>query len=66
MSRHRDAYLEPPSVTAALIYSVLLASGLVAHVMGFPTFSTERRATSAVTIEVPEPLASSDETIGYR
>jgi hypothetical protein len=62
----RDAYLEPTSVIAAVIYSLLLASGLVAHAMGFPTFATAPRATSLITIDVPEPLASKDETIGYR
>jgi BarA-like signal transduction histidine kinase len=66
LTSRRDAYLEPTSVVAALIYSLLLASGLVAQVMGFPTFSREPRATSLITIDVPEPLASRDETIGYR
>jgi hypothetical protein len=62
----RDAYLEPASVVAAVIYSLLLASGLVAHGMGFPKSSTEPRATSSIAIDVRAPLfAAEDETIGY-
>jgi hypothetical protein len=65
-TNRRDAYLEPTSVVAVVIYSLLLASGLVAHGMGFPRFSTEPRATSSIAMDVPAPLASGDETIGYR
>ena len=61
-----DAHLQPASIVTAVVYSLLLASGLIAHAMGFPTFSTEPRATSFVSIHVPAPLASEDGTIGYR
>jgi hypothetical protein len=62
----RPAHLQPTSVVAAVVYSLLLASGLIAHAMGFPRFSPEPRATSLVSINVPTPLASDDGTIGYR
>jgi hypothetical protein len=45
----RNAYLERSSVVAVLIYSLLLASGLIAQVMDFPKFSKEPRATSLIT-----------------
>jgi hypothetical protein len=65
-TRRRDAHMEPMSLIAVVTYSLLLASGLVALGMGFPRFTTEPRATSLIAIEVPTPLASGDETIGYR
>jgi hypothetical protein len=55
-----DAHLQPASIVA------LLASGLMAHAMGFPKFSTEPWASSFVSINVPAPLASEVETIGSR
>ena len=61
-----DAHLQPTSIVAAAVYSLLLASGLMAHAMGFPRCSTEPRAKSFVSINVPAPLASEVETIGYR
>ena len=61
-----DAHLQPASIVAAAVYSLVLASGLIAHAMGFPRFSTEPRAKSFVSINVPAPLASEVETIGYR
>jgi hypothetical protein len=66
-TRRRDVHLEPTSVLAVVIYSLVLASGLVAHSMGFPKFSTEPRATSlTATVAPAPPSASGDETIGYR
>jgi hypothetical protein len=59
-----DAHLKPASIVAAAVYSLLLASGLIAHAMGFPRFSTEPRAKSFVSIHVPALLASEVETIG--
>jgi hypothetical protein len=61
-----DAHLQPASIVTAVVYSLLLASGLIAHALGFPKFSTEPRATPFVSINVPAPLASDDGTIGYR
>jgi hypothetical protein len=55
----RDPCLEPTSVIAVSIYSLLLAGGLIAHVMDFPTFSTEPRAKSWIMTE--GPLASRDD-----
>jgi hypothetical protein len=65
-TRRHDAHMEPMSLIAVVTYLLLLASGLVAHGLGFPRFSTEPRATSLIKIEVPTPLAQGDETIGYR
>jgi hypothetical protein len=61
-----DAHLQPASIVAVAVYSCLLASGLIAHAMGFPRFSTEPRAKSFLSINVPAPLASEVETIGHR
>ena len=61
-----DAHLRPVSIVTAVVYSLLLAAGLIAHAMGFPKFSTEPRATPFISINVPAPLASEDGTIGYR
>jgi hypothetical protein len=61
-----EAHLRPASIVTAVVYSLLLAGGLIAHAMGFPKFSTEPRATPFVSINVPAPLASEDGTIGYR
>jgi hypothetical protein len=61
-----DAHLRPASIVTAVVYSLLLAGGLIAHAMGFPKFSAEPRATPFVSINVPAPLASEDGTIGYR
>jgi hypothetical protein len=61
-----DAHLQPASIITAVVYSLLLASGLFAHALGFPKFSAEPRATPFVSINVPGPLASDDGTIGYR
>jgi hypothetical protein len=61
-----DAHLRPASIVTAVVYSLLLAAGLIAHAMGFPKFSTEPRATPFISINVPAPLASEDGTIGYR
>jgi hypothetical protein len=61
-----DAHLQPASIITAVVYSLLLASGLIAHALGFPKFSAEPRATPFVSINVPGPLASDDGTIGYR
>jgi hypothetical protein len=58
-SSRREPCLEPASVVAVSIYSLLLAGVLIAHVMDFPTFSTEPRAKSLITAE--EPLASRDD-----
>ena len=58
-SSRRGPCLEPASVVAVSIYSLLLAGVLIAHVMDFPTFSTEPRAKSLITAE--EPLASRDD-----
>jgi hypothetical protein len=63
-TRRPDAHMEPTSVAAVLIYTLLLASALVAHSMGFPRFSTEPRARSLIAIHAPAPPASADETIG--
>jgi hypothetical protein len=60
----RDANMEPTSVVAVVIYSLLLACALVAHGLGFPKFATEPQRTPL--IEVPASLASEDESIGYR
>ena len=61
-----DAHLRPACIITAVVYSLLLAGGIIAHAMGFPRFSTEPRATPFVSINVPAPLASDDGTIGYR
>ena len=55
-SNRREPCLEPASVVAVFIYSLLLAGGLIAHVMDFPTFSTEPRAKSLITTEAPLAL----------
>ena len=65
-TRRRDAHMEPTSVVAVVIYSSLLACGLVAHGLGFPRFATEPQSTSFTAIEVPASLASGDQSIGYR
>ena len=52
-SSRREPCLEPASVVAVSIYSLLLAGVLIAHVMDFPTFSTESRAKSLITAEEP-------------
>jgi hypothetical protein len=61
-----EPHLRPASIITAVVYSLLLVSALIAHAMGFPRFSTERRATPFVSINVPAPLASEDGAIGYR
>jgi hypothetical protein len=61
-----DAHLRPACIITAVIYSLLLAGGIMAHAIGFPKFSTEPQATPYVSINVPAPLASEDGTIGYR
>jgi hypothetical protein len=65
-TRRRDAHMEPTSVVAVVIYSLLLACGLVAHGLDFPRFATAPQGTSLIAIEVPASLASGDESIGYR
>jgi hypothetical protein len=50
---------------AMLICCGLLAAGF-AYALGYGPGGAESRGKSAMTVEVPAPLASSDETIGYR
>jgi hypothetical protein len=61
-----NPHLEPTSVVALLMYSMLLASGLLALAMDFPKFHRKPQAISITTLNVAEPLASTDETIGHR
>jgi hypothetical protein len=53
-----DAHLRRASIITAVVYSLLLAGGLMAHAIGFPKFSTEPLAAPYVSISVPAPLAS--------
>jgi hypothetical protein len=50
-----DAHMRRASIITAVVYSLLLAGGLMAHAIGFPKFSTEPQATP--NMNVPAPLA---------
>jgi hypothetical protein len=52
-------------ICCGLICCGLLAAGF-AYALGYAPGRSEPRAGSSMTVEVPAPLASSDETIGYR
>jgi hypothetical protein len=51
---------------AMLICWGLLAAGFAYALNYAPGTASETRGSSSITVEVPAPLASSDETIGYR
>jgi hypothetical protein len=40
-----DADLRPASIITAVVYSLLLAGGIMAYAIGFPKFSTGPQAT---------------------